>query len=580
MSSLLLANMSIGDKLAAMYPEVVLFAAACAAMIIGPSANPRVRALCAPITLLALIIAGALAFQTTPLTDTAVPGLALYGKVLAAAIGFLLVLVLHGVADRDYEDALRTDPARNRFDSGRSNRGEFYAFFLFSITGLMLVAGADDLIWLFLALELTSLPTYILVAISTARNRSMEAGVKYFFLGALGAATFLFGFALLYGATGSTFLADIRLVLAQQTAAGGLNPIAIAGLILSVIGIGFKIAAVPMHFYTPDVYEGASASVSAMLAFVPKAAGFFALILILAAVGWNDGRLPSPIHEVLVAMAVLTMTVGNVLALLQSSVKRILAYSSIAHSGYMLVGLIAGPAAISSSPSVFSSNGLAAVLLYLAIYGVMNLGAFAVLASLERTGPDGRPEEIDRIDDLRGLCRTRPVLGYTLVLSALAMLGFPPTAGFLAKLPLFTSAFSAGHAALLIVLAINSAIAAAYYLRLAYVAWLDSPEPTPGSPLPATESPVRVAPFAGRLLAGIASSVGIIILALPLGLLAAAESAGRAPTAGRGSTIGTKSSSTGEPAANAATTAANTPLLQTLPIAPSATPATPHSSPN
>lgn len=504
---LTLAAMTMTEKVAALWPEIILFAGACVVMVLGLSRTGSLRRLCWLVSFAALAGAGLSAYSTTPAALHALPNLPLFGKVISAAVGLLVVLLLSGTADRAYEAAVaRGEP----FDPIRSTRGEFYAFFLFSFMGLMLTAGADDLIWLFLALELTSLPTYIMVAISTAKNRSMEAGVKYFFLGALGAATFLYGFALIYGGTGSTNLVQIQRVLAEQSAAGGINAIAMTGLILALVGLGFKIAAVPMHFYTPDVYQGASASVAAMLAFIPKAAGIFAILLLCATVGWNHaGHLPAPIAGVLWLMAALTMTVGNVLAPLQTSVRRVLAYSSIAHSGYMLVGIVVGPGQAASGPTAFLSNGVAAVLFYIFAYGVMNLGAFAVLASLERIGPDGRHEEIDSFGDLRGLCRTSPELGYTLVLSTLGLLGLPPTLGFFAKLPLFTSAWYAGEGTLLLILALNSAIAAFYYLRLAGVAWVESAEPRGTS-----EDPVRITPFFGRLVAGFLSAAGVVVFAI------------------------------------------------------------------
>lgn len=512
MTNTLMLAMSMREKLPALWPEIVLFAAACVVMVVGLSRDAKIRNLCLPLCLGALGLAGVLAWTTTPVMDVALPGLAKFGKVLAAAVGALLLVLLSGTADREYESAIAR--GTDRYDPLRASRAEFYAFFLFSITGLMLCAGADDLIWLFLALELTSLPTYIMVSISTRHGRSMEAGVKYFFLGALGAAIFLYGFTLIYGGTGSTNLAQIHRVLAGQVAAAGspsgINAIAMAGLVLSVIGVGFKIAAVPMHFYTPDVYQGASSSVAAFLAFVPKTAGFLTILLLCASVGWvaaghpddKFGSLPSPLHETLWIMAALTMTVGNVLAVIQTSVKRVLAYSSIAHSGYMLVGVVAGPG------DGFASSGIAAVLFYLVTYGVINVGAFAVLASLERVGPDGKPEEIDSFDDLRGLCRTRPLLGYTLVLSSLGLLGLPLTLGFWAKLPLFTSALASGETVLVLILAVNSAIAAYYYLGLARAAWLDVAEHAPGA------VPARVTPFLGRILAGVVSAGCVIVLAI------------------------------------------------------------------
>ncbi|MBL8765124.1 MAG: NADH-quinone oxidoreductase subunit N [Phycisphaerae bacterium] len=501
------------QKIQSLWPEIVLFATACVVMVVGISPSVAVRRSCGVIAGLGLALAGLVAIDWPgPASSVVWPALAPYVKVLVAGVGVLLLLVLAGLPDREYEAAVAHG---QRYDPIRANRAEFYAFFLFSIMGVMLVSGAEDLIWLFLALELTSLPTYIMVAISSSRNRSLEAGVKYFFLGALGAALFLYGFALLYGATGSTNLETIRQVIAQQRLGSeAVNGVALAGALLAVIGVGFKIAAVPMHFYTADVYQGAASPVTAFLAFVPKTAGFVALILLLTTIGWGYGpsgqSLPEPIRTVLWVIAAMTMTVGNVLAVVQSSVKRVLAYSSIAHSGYMLVGLVAGPG---PAGAPFARNGIAAILFYLLCYGVMNLGAFAVMASLERRSRSGATEEADSIDDLRGLCTTRPMLGWIMVVSAVGLLGMPPLLGFFGKLPLFTSGIGAGEIPLVVVLGINSAIAAYYYLRLAALALLEDPDVTPvGGGLSENAPPGRK--FAGFICA--AAVIGLSALAWPL----------------------------------------------------------------
>ncbi|HYE62456.1 MAG TPA: NADH-quinone oxidoreductase subunit N [Phycisphaerales bacterium] len=506
------------ERLPFLYPEIALFITTCIVMILGLSRNVAVRRATAVVAGLGVAAAGIIAVWKTPPNDgialtreqgqILLPFMVPYAKALIAGVGLLLLMLLAGTVDRAEEAAIRA--GKRAFDPLRSNRAEFYAFYLFSLTGLMLCAGADDLIWLFLALELTSLPTYIMVSISTARNRSREAGVKYFFLGAMGAAVFLYGFALLYGGTGTTNLNAIADVFARD----GVNNIALAGLLVSILGLGFKVAAVPMHFYTPDVYEGAAPQVSAFLAFVPKTAGFIGILLLCATVGWNHGPDPSSNHHLpdvvrltLWVMAALTMTVGNVLAILQNSVKRILAYSSIAHTGYMLVGVIAGP-----GDGRFSQNGIAAVLFYLFAYGLMNLGCFAVLAALERralggtglpTG-DSEPREIDNIADLRGLCASRPVLGWTMVICSLSLLGFPPLLGFFSKLPLFTSAISAGEIPLVIVLGINSAIAAFYYLRLAFTPFLENAD--------ASVEPAHESPFATRKFAGLLAAIAVVVL--------------------------------------------------------------------
>jgi NADH-quinone oxidoreductase subunit N len=297
----------MSDRLAFLWPEIALFVATCIVMIVGLSRGLAARKSAAVVAGIGLLVALFLSIATTPHSKPAVcpisgvqfadalmssagevnlksgqlllPDMVPYAKVLIAAVGLLMLLVQAGTVDRLEEKMIAE--GKRVFDPLRTNRAEYYAFFLFSLTGLMLVASADDLIWLFLALELTSLPTYIMVAISSARNRSREAGVKYFFLGALGAAIFLYGFALIYGGTGSTNLNTIAMAVQN----GGINSVTMAGMLLALVGLGFKIAAVPMHFYTADVYQGAASQVSAFLAFVPKAAGFLAILLLCLLVG-------------------------------------------------------------------------------------------------------------------------------------------------------------------------------------------------------------------------------------------------------------------------------------------------------
>lgn len=503
------------DTLSLIAPEIALFLTTCVVMVLGLSPSYPVRRLCGYFCAIGLVTAGVLAVPAIGpgradeglAPSYLFPWIAPYFKSLVAVVGLMLTPLLAGTVDRESEALIRA--GRGTFDALRSNRAEFYSFFLFSLTGLMLVGSANDLIWLFLALELTSLPTYVMVTISTRGTRSQEAGVKYFFLGALGAAVFLYGFALLYGATGSTDLGEIAAVLRAQAAdAKGLNAIALAGVVISLLGLCFKIAAVPMHFYVADVYQGAASGVSAMLAFVPKAAGMLAIMLVCGVVGWRGGGdLPEPIAWLLWIVAVATMFVGNTLAVLQSSVKRMLAYSSVAHSGYMLVGVLAGPGltATDGGPR-FSDNGLAATLFYLLCYGVMNVGAFAVLACLERQTPGG-PEEVDEIADLRGLNRRAPHLAAAMAVCVLSLLGLPPLLGFFGKLGLFTSAVASNEVPLAVILGINSAIAAFYYLRILAAAYLDPRDTT-------RPDNVRLSPSGSRLIAVAASAGGTVLLVL------------------------------------------------------------------
>lgn len=516
------------ERLPYLWPEIALFVTTCVVMVLGLSRTPGRRRATAVVAGVGVAVSGVIAAIVTPSwddlngrADRALMGQTLlvdmvpYAKCMIAAVGLLLLLPLAGTVDREDEELIARGKAT--FDPLRSNRAEFYAFYLFSLTGLMLTAGADDLIWLFLALELTSLPTYIMVAISTPRLRGREAAVKYFFLGALGAAVFLYGFALIYGGTGSTNLNEIHAVFATE----GINGVAMAGILLSLLGMCFKIAAVPMHFYTPDVYQGAAPQVSGFLAFVPKTAGFIGILLICATFGWKfvpaqgsmlhslnswvpgvGTDLPEVVRLMLWIVAALTMLVGNVLALVQTSVKRILAYSSIAHSGYMLVGVIAGP-----GDGSFTQNGIAAVLFYLLCYGVMNTGVFAVLAAIERTpGPDGIVREVESVADLRGLCSRHPVLGWCMVICSLSLLGFPPLLGFFGKLPLFTSAIAADEIPLVIWLGLNSAIGAFYYLRLAFAPLTEQADPD--------AEPTVLAPYPGRRIAAMVSAAGVVVVVI------------------------------------------------------------------
>lgn len=523
------------EKLALLHPEMAIFVTTCIVMVLGLSRSMLWRAACAWITGIGLAAAFVLALRS-PTTDGVFPGFLPFTKSMIAAIGLLILPMMGGTVDRWYE---RQVGRFGSFDPMRVTRGEFYAFYLLSLMGVMLCATADDLIWLFLALELTSLPTYVMVAMSSLRLRAQEAGVKYFFLGALSAATFLYGFAMLYGATGTTSIPDIAFHIRSE----GLGLLATLGFVLAFLGVSFKIAAFPMHFYTPDVYQGAASPVAAFLAFVPKAAGLIVLIQLLAIVGWTSGEagasLPESLHLALWIIAALTMTIGNVLAALQSSAKRMLAYSSIAHSGYMLVGLLVGP-----GESV-ASNGLGAAMFYLLCYGVMNLGAFAVLASLEKRDPATNDLiEADSLDDLRGLHTAHPGLAWAMTLCALSLLGLPPLLGFWGKLTLFTAGISAGEIGLVIVMAVNSAIAAFYYLRLVRAVMLDARDPD-------MDRPALVEGF-GRRVAAAMSALGVIVVVVWASSLQTASD--RATQLNKGLILLQDAAETSPPAADASDT--------------------------
>jgi NADH-quinone oxidoreductase subunit N len=319
--------------------------------------------------------------------------------------------------------------------------GEYYAIVLFAIAGMALMAAATDLVVVFLGLETMSVGIYVLAGIWRSDLRSSEAAVKYFLLGAYATGFLLFGIALLYGAFGTTALQPIGQGL--SAAAGAQRALAFAGMGLLLIGFAFKIAAVPFHAWAPDVYEGAPTSVTAFMAVGVKAAAFAAFLRLFLhyfeafAVDWR---------VVLWVLAVLSMTGGNLAALLQSNVKRMLAYSSIAHAGYLLVGMIAG------------GDGGTAVLFYLVAYGLMSIGAFAVVVALGRRG-----EPNETLDDYKGVAARAPLLGACMTVFMLSLAGIPAFAGFTGKFYLFSAALRSGYVWLAVIGVLNSVVSMYYY---------------------------------------------------------------------------------------------------------------------
>lgn len=504
--------MNMLDKIAGIWPEIAILIGAVISMILGLSGSRAVRRAMVWVAGLSLVVAAALVacrqMQINASHGAAIAGIAppagdsmvALVKVIVCFVGIILLLVAASVPD-ELDHTRHLEAGREAFDPGLVMRGEFYAFFLFSLVGVMLAAGAGDLIWLFLALELTSLPTYVMVATGRDRIRAQEAGVKYFFLGALAAAVFLYGFTLIYGATGQTEFGAIRQAIARD----GLNALGLTGFVLALVGIAFKIAAFPMHFYTADVYEGAPTPVTAFLAFVPKTAGFVSLILLLSLLPTTAaGGLPREISWLIWIMAAATMTVGNVLGLLQTNVKRVLAYSSIAHTGYMLVGLLA----LNATTGDAVGNGAAAILFYLVAYGLATIGAFAVLGSLQVRG-----EEAQTFDDISGLSSRNPGLAAIMLLCVLSLIGLPPLVGFLGKIYLFGSAIahSDGHPEyiwLVVIAVVNSAVSAVYYLRIVGAMFFGDAAPD-----------TTACPGSARRIAAAVAAIGALVLGIAGGPL-------------------------------------------------------------
>ncbi|HEV3036432.1 MAG TPA: NADH-quinone oxidoreductase subunit N [Candidatus Angelobacter sp.] len=336
-------------------------------------------------------------------------------------------------------------------DQQNIRTGEYYGLILFGTVGMMLMSSAIELVLIFIALEISSISTYILAGYRQRTAASTESAIKYFLLGSFATAFFLYGVAMMFGATGSTNISEI----AKKLSEGNLGSLSYVAVALMLIGLGFKVASAPFHIWTPDVYEGAPAPIVALMSTGPKAAAFAVLLRVLfstAAPGW---------FWLVWISAAVSMTLGNFGALLQNNVKRMLAYSSIAHAGYLLVAFAAADFAASREA------GLSAAIFYTAAYAFMNIGAFAVVSHLAGSG-----ERFTSIDDYAGLSRRSPLLAFTLTIFMLSLIGIPLTGGFYAKYYVFSAALSSNLVWLSIIGLVNSAVAAYYYLRLIIVMYM------------------------------------------------------------------------------------------------------------
>lgn len=335
--------------------------------------------------------------------------------------------------------------------------GEYYSLFLFMTFGLILMAASTNLLMIFLSIEFVSLLSYILTGFLRRDPKSKEAAIKYLLYGSIASAVMLFGMSLAFGASGVLELAGIARALAHPS----YRPLAVTALMLILVGLGFKISMAPFHMWAPDVYEAAPTPVAGFLTVAPKALGFSVLIRVLSegfpmlAEGWG---------QAFFWLSILTMTIGNGVAIAQTNIKRLLAYSSIAQAGYILMGIV-----------VFNKTGLAAVLIYLVAYAFTNLGAFtAVIAASNHLGDD-------EIESYRGLSKRSPFLAASLTLFLLSLAGIPPLAGFIGKFYVFSTAIEAGRIALAVAAALNSAVAAFYYFKVVRAMYLAPADP--GSPI-------------------------------------------------------------------------------------------------
>lgn len=441
----------------ALSPFISLTAGLCVVLLVGLARSSFIRSSVVPVlTLITLAVTAGLGIWQWDINERivanalVVDNLTLTLTMIFVVAGFAAVLLSwRSVAVKE------------------AGEGEYFALLLTSILGMLVLVAANDLVVLFIGFELLSIPLYVLCATHMRREQSLESGLKYLIIGSVGSATLLYGLAMLYGAAGGTNYADLAELGTEVTD----DVLFLTGVALVMVGLAFKASIAPFHQWTPDVYEGAPTPVTGFMAVATKAAAFGVVLRLFDVALINTATTWAPAFATL---AVVTIVVGNVGAIGQSSIKRMLAYSSVAQAGYMLAGVV-----------VTTQLGIAATIFYLAVYVVMNMAAFAVVTARERETGLG-----DDISSLYGLGRDRPFLAWPMTIAMLALAGFPVTAGFFGKIYLINAAVDNGYAWLGVVIVIGSAISLAYYLRVVAAVWMRSPSEAPA---PLTSAAARPA---------------------------------------------------------------------------------------
>lgn len=461
----------------ALAPQIIVIATGLLVLLLGVMTGPGRKGYLAYLSLVGVVLATLATLYLWDVHEPSFPGMVAVDALSAYLnLAFLLAAGLSILLSVDYVE---------RMGFGE---GEYYALLLISVSGMMFLAGATSLMVVFLGLEILSIPLYVLAGFNKKDPRSSEAALKYFLLGAFASAFLLYGIALLYGGTGTTSLPEIAEFLATSSQIGAYVWI---GMGLVIVGFGFKVALVPFHVWTPDVYQGAPTPVTAFMSVGAKAAGFAAMIRILLgalsvqATAWS---------WILAVLAILTMIVGNVAAIAQTNLKRMLAYSSIAHAGYITVGLVAGTVA-----------GIQAVLFYLVAYIFMNIGAFAVIVAVSRAREDG-----EELEGFSGLGATHPWLAGAMTVFMFSLAGIPPLAGFVSKLYVFAAAVEGGWWWLAAVGVINSVISAYFYLRVVRYMYMQEP---------AAEGEAKVSVCPALAVALVVTVVGTVLIGLLPGTL-------------------------------------------------------------
>jgi NADH-quinone oxidoreductase subunit N len=425
-------------------PEIVLTVFGMIVMVVDAAAEGQDKERHIEKTLGTIALIGSLAALAATFVQAQYPGFAFWNMVQVDSFSVFFHLLITAVTTV----VILTSYEYMAVQQIRA--GEYYALILFGAVGMSLMSSAVELVLIFIALEISSISTYVLAGFRRHEATSSESSVKYFLLGSFATAFFLYGVALMFGATGSTNISTIEDVLRS----GQIPLLAYAGVALMFVGLGFKVAAAPFHVWTPDVYEGAPSPVVGFMSTAPKAAVFAVLLRIMF-----EANAPGRIGLICV-VAALSMTIGNLGALVQDNIKRLLAYSSIAHAGYLLVAFAALP-----------NNGIPAAMFYTASYAAMNVGAFAVISHFGGAG-----ERYVTLEDYSGLGRRSPLLAATLTIFLLSLIGIPITGGFFAKFYVFSAALQANLVGLVIIGVLNSAVGAYYYLRIIVVMYMREPQ--------------------------------------------------------------------------------------------------------
>lgn len=476
---------SLSGSLHVLLPELVLAVGTMALLMLGVFRGDKSTSLVSSLAIGLFAVTAVLVIYSGPEKEFAFAG----GFTTSAFTTFMKVLVLIGAA-------LAIVMSEQFIKSERLERFEYPVLICFSTIGMMMMISANDLISLYVGLELQSLSLYVLAAYNRDSVRSTEAGLKYFVLGALSSGLFLYGATLVYGFAGATNFDSIAAVIAEKNLGLGLT----AGLVFLLAGLSFKIAAVPFHMWTPDVYEGAPTPVTAFFAAAPKIAAMAMTMRVLI-----DPFLgvTAQWQQIIVVVSILSMALGSFAAIGQTNIKRLMAYSSIANVGHMLVGLAAGTQA-----------GVEGVLVYLPIYLAMTVGTFVVILSMRRA--EGM---VESIDELSGLAKRQPLLALSLLILMFSLAGIPPMAGFLAKFYVYAAAVDAGLLPLAIIGILTSVVGAYYYIRIVLIMYNGEPA---GGPF---EGPIS-GPM--RLILGTSAVLMVALFILPAPLIEAASRAAQA----------------------------------------------------